>query len=474
MILSAHGWEVPPYSPTPNVLVIGGGISALSAVIAARCAGADVRLIESAPRLLRGGNARHARNLRAVHDAPTRFSPGQYMPGEFVAELGRIASDRNDPHLSLFLARESAGVVPWLAAHGVPFQRAGTGLLPMSRRTSFLLGGGKTMMNVLYGIAEKLGATISYDSRATTLTLCGDHVAAVDIEAPTGQERLHPHAVALCCGGGQASGEWLRPVWGDAVDGFINRGTPYDDGALLQSLIAQNVATSGDPGAGHLVAVDARSPPADGGIATRVLGIPQGIVVDRAGRRFHDEGGDTGPTRYAVWGRKVAEQPQQLAWLILDAMAMRQVPPLVFPPLSAPTMPELAALAGLDTQTFAATVDAFNAAVRDTGPAGHTVGLCPAKTRFARPLSVPPFAAIPIKPGITFTCLGVKVDANTRVMTAAGTVVANLFAAGTIMAANVLGNGYLAGAGLTIAVVCGRRAGEAAAFHAKDQRSLRR
>ena len=237
--------------------------------------------------------------------------------------------------------------------------------------------------------------------------------------------------------------------------------------------MAQNVATAGDAGAVHLVAVDARSPSADGGIATRVLGVPQGIVVDHAGRRFHDEGGDTGPTRYAVWGRKVAEQPRQLAWLILDAMAMRQVPPLVFPPLLAATIPALAAMAALDTETFATTVSAFNAAARNTGPVGCTVGLCPPKTRFARPLSVPPFAAIPIRPGITFTCLGVKVDADARVMTAAGTAVANLFAAGTIMAANVLGNGYLAGAGLTIAVVFGRRAGEAAALHAKDHRLLR-
>ncbi len=415
---------------------------------------------------MRGGNARHARNLRVVHEAPTPFSPGRYLPREFVAELARVAGSRNDPELSLSLAEASASVVPWLRANGVPFQRAGTGLLPVSRRTSFLLGGGKAMMNMLYATAENLGVAIGYSSRATSLTLSDGMIVAVDVATPTGTMRLHPRAVVLCCGGAQADRASLRPYWGEAAEGFINRGTPYADGALLRSLIEQNVATVGEPGACHLVAVDARSPPDDGGIATRVLGIPHGIVVDHKGQRFHDEGADAGPARYAAWGRKVAEQPRQLAWLILDAAAMQRVPPPLYPPLSAESMPALATLAGLDTGTFVATVCGFNAAARPTEEAGHTVGLSPAKTRFARPLSAPPFFATPIRPGITFTCLGVKVDALARVMMVDGTVVTNLTAAGTIMAANVLGNGYLAGAGLTIGVAFGRLAGKSAAQRA--------
>jgi tricarballylate dehydrogenase len=269
----------------------------------------------------------------------------------------------------------------------------------------------------------------------------------------------------LCCGGAQADIAALRPAWGQAADGFILRGTPYADGALLRGLIAQGVATAGEPGACHLVAVDARSPPADGGIATRVLGIPAGIVVDRSGRRFHDEGGDAGPTRYAVWGRKVADQPGQCAWLILDSAAETGAPPPLFPPLTALTVPALAACAGIAPEALTATVTAFNAAVR---PGGYTAGLHPPKTRQARKLAVPPFLATPIRPGITFTCLGVKVDEHARVLLADDTPVANLFAAGTVMAPNVLGTGYLAGAGLTIGAVFGRIAGAAASRYVRS------
>nr|WP_294513351.1 FAD-dependent tricarballylate dehydrogenase TcuA [uncultured Rhodopila sp.] len=447
------------------MLVIGGGIAALCAAITARRAGASVRLVEYAPRPLRGGNARHARNLRVAHDAPGPFSPGTYSQAEYLAELSRIAGEHFDATLCRRLVEDSAGVVPWLAGQGVPFQRAGDGMLPVSRRTCFLFGGGKTMLNALYGTAHSLGVEISYQTPATALTIEGGRVKAVDL--PSG--RVYPGAVVLCCGGAQADAEALRPVWGDAADGFILRGTPYADGALLRGLIAQGVATAGEPGACHLVAVDARSPRADGGIATRVLGIPAGIVCDRTGRRFHDEGGDTGPTRYAVWGRKVAEQPGQLAWLILDAAAETGAPPPpMLPPLQAGTIPALAALAGIDPAVLSATVASFNAAVRVPGATGYTSGIAPPKTRHARTLEVPPFSATPIRPGITFTCFGVKVDAAARVMTVGGSPVANVFAAGMVMAPGILGTGYLAGAGLTIGAVFGRIAGAAAARYVRS------
>jgi tricarballylate dehydrogenase len=450
----------------PDVLVIGGGVAALCAAIAARQAGACVRLAELAPQALRGGNTRHSRNLRVMHDAPTAFSPECYGADEYLAELRRAAEGQGDPDLNRMLVAQSATIVPWLAAQGVAFQRAGDGLLPFSRRTCFFLGGGKAAMNALYATADGLGVAIGYDNGARGLAVTGGRVQAVDLMTPSGPETLHPGAVVVCCGGAQADRPGLRAWWGEAAERFLVRGTPYADGAILRDLIAQGAATAGESGACHLVAVDARSPEVDGGIVTRVRGIPAGIVVDQAGRRFHDEGGDTGPTRYAVWGRKVAEQPGQTAWLILDALAERRVPPLAFPPLRAATPADLAALAGLEPAALADTVAAYNAAVCGEGRSGRTFGLTPDKTRHARALAEPPFAAIPIRPGITFTCYGVKVDAQARVLLKDGQPISNLHAAGMIMAQTILGTGYLAGAAVAIGAVFGRIAGQEAARHA--------
>ena len=68
-----------------------------------------------------------------------------------------------------------------------------------------------------------------------------------------------------------------------------------------------------------------------------------------------------------------------------------------------------------------------------------------------------------MRPGITFTYLGTRVNREARVLMQGGRPSANIYAAGEIMAGNVLGRGYLAGIGMTIGAVFGRLAGEGAA-----------
>jgi tricarballylate dehydrogenase len=96
----------------------------------------------------------------------------------------------------------------------------------------------------------------------------------------------------------------------------------------------------------------------------------------------------------------------------------------------------------------------------------RTEGLAPEKSHWARRLDTPPFWGYPLRPGITFTYLGLKVDDRARVLMADGTPAENVYAAGEIMAGNILRRGYLAGLGMTIGTVVGRLAGEEAARHA--------
>ena len=81
--------------------------------------------------------------------------------------------------------------------------------------------------------------------------------------------------------------------------------------------------------------------------------------------------------------------------------------------------------------------------------------------------SLAPFSAYPLRPGVTFTHFGVAVDDHLRVLRDDGTPARTTFAAGMIMAANVLGDGYLAGLGVALSTVFGRLAGEAAAQQAR-------
>ncbi len=96
-----------------------------------------------------------------------------------------------------------------------------------------------------------------------------------------------------------------------------------------------------------------------------------------------------------------------------------------------------------------------------------TSGLAPAKTHWARAIDTPPYYGYPLRPGITFTYLGVAIDDKARMQMQDGKPAPNVFAAGEIMAGNVLGKGYLAGIGMAIGTTFGRIAGAEAARHVR-------
>jgi tricarballylate dehydrogenase len=154
----------------------------------------------------------------------------------------------------------------------------------------------------------------------------------------------------------------------------------------------------------------------------------------------------------------------------MDAKGLDRALPTALPPIRAGSVPALAAALGLDPAALETTMRDFNAATgaADDRPLTErcTTGLTPPKSRGAVALADPPFAAYPLRPGVTFTHFGVAVDEHMRVLRKDGRPASNLFAAGMIMAANVLGDGYLAGLGVALSTVFGRLAGEEAARQA--------
>src|SRR5262249_51794658 len=152
--------------------------------------------------------------------------------------------------------------------------------------------------------------------------------------------------------------------WGPAADNFLIRGTPYNRGSLLRVLLDKGVQEVGDPTQCHAVAIDARAPKFDGGIITRLDCVVFGIVVNRNAQRFYDEGEDLWPKRYAIWGRLVAGQPDQIAYIVFDATSRHAFMPSLYPPFEGNSISELAAKLELDGAALEATVERFNAAVR--------------------------------------------------------------------------------------------------------------
>jgi tricarballylate dehydrogenase len=466
---------MPDRTKTYDVLVAGGGNAALCAAITARQAGASVILLESAPKAFRGGNSRHTRNLRAMHDKPNEVLTDAYQEDEYWDDLLRVTGGNTDEALARMTIRASSGVFGWMKAAGVRFQPSLTGTLNLGRTNAFFLGGGKALVNAYYLTAEKLGVDILYDTEVVSLNMDDGAVRSIDITCNGFPETVHARCVVASAGGFQANLEWMREYWGDAVDNFVIRGTPYNRGRVLKNLLDQGVAAIGDPTQCHAVALDARAPKFDGGITTRLDSVPYSIVVNRDGDRFYDEGEDVWPKRYAIWGRLIAQQPGQIAYSICDAKAFPLFMPSVYPAIKADTLAELAAKMKLDPVKTVTTVNAYNKAVKP-GQAfdnlkldgNHTDGLTPNKTNWARTIDKPPFYGYPLRPGITFTYLGVRVNERAQVLMENGQPAGNLYASGEIMAGNILGKGYLAGFGMTIGTVFGRIAGQEAARHARN------
>lgn len=455
-----------------DVAVLGGGNAGLCAALNARKAGASVVVLESAPRHFRGGNSRHTRNLRCVHSAPTRLLSGVYTEDEYFDDLLRVTQGETNEALTRMVVRQSATCVEWAGQFGVRFQSSFRGTLHLGRTNAFFLGGGKALMNSYYAAADQLGIAVFYDAEVVHVDMRDGCFRSATVMISGRETHVRAKTVVLAAGGFEANIEWLKEAWGEAAENFLIRGTRYNQGRVLKTVLASGVQSVGAANQCHSVAIDARAPKFDGGIVTRLDCISLGIVVNKHAQRFYDEGEDYWSKRYAIWGLLVARQPDQIAYSIVDSKAIGAFMPSVFPPKKAQTVRELAIILDLPADALQATIDDYNGAVRP-GTFNHDVldncrteGLKPNKSHWAQRIEQPPFLAYPLRPGITFTYLGVKVDERARVMMTSGQPAANIFAAGEIMAGNVLGKGYIAGVGMTIGTVFGRIAGTEAGQHA--------
>jgi tricarballylate dehydrogenase len=450
-----------------DVIVAGGGNAGLCAALSASDAGARVLLVERSPTWRRGGNSRHTRDIRYAHAEPQRWASAPYPIAEFSADLDAVTAPRR-PDLADLMVRESQALPQWMEEHGVRWQNPMNGTLHL-HTNRFFLGGGKAMINSYYDTAIRGGVEVRYDTSVRELEISDGHCSVAHLENGSGRDAVEAGAVVVTSGGLEANHKWLAETWGDGAKNFIIRGTPDNDGSLLLLLLAHGAARI-ESRLFHCVGVDARSPRFDGGIVTRVDSIPFGVAVNKHGKRFYDEGEDAWPKRYAQWGQLIANQPDQLAYSIFDSRSRGLFIPSMVPPFSAGTLEELVSLLDLDGAETLRTIESFNAAVDDTNPfdpsrpdGRSAPGIEPPRRNWARRIELPPFLAYPLRPGLTFTYAGVGVDEKARIARTDGTTFANVFAAGEVMAGNILTHGYLAGVGLTIGSVFGRIAGREAA-----------
>ena len=352
------------------------------------------------------------------------------------------------------LVGDSRDVVRWLAGHGVRFRL-------MYERQSYEAAGRHRFWGGLAVGAVDGGAGLMDGHRAAA--------------ARSGIE-LRARAVVLAAGGFESDPRLRAAHLGPNWDVAKVRGTPSNTGEVLEAALRHGAQAYGHWSGCHAIQWDAGAPATgDLEITNRFSrqSYPVGIVVNRRGERFLDEGEDFRNYTYAKFGARVLEQPEGVAAQVFDAKTIPLLRTIDYEApgttrVDADSLEGLAEGLGIDPDGFARTVAEFNAAIVDRpfDPAvkdgRRTEGITPAKSNWALAIDTPPFVAFPVTCGITFTFGGVRVDDDAAVLDAGGRRIPGLYAAGELVGGLFFHN-YPGGSGLTAGAVWGRRAGWTAA-----------
>jgi len=439
---------IPPYSPGASerfetgIVVVGSGIAGLSAAVSARQAGADVILVEKAPLAGRGGNTRFAdAQMRFPHESD-EFGPRDYSVDAMYSDLMRISRGRANEALIRTLCENARGTAEWLTGLGLEWE-AGYPHTAGYRRSP--KSGGAGLVDLLFRRFEGLGGAVSYETGALDLIIdeqrvvrgvrCAGPGGLIDIEGKGG--------VILACGGFEANVQMRVQHLGRFADSLILRGSRYNTGEGLMMAIAAGAQAAGQWGDYHSAVLDARSPRIECGV-TALYNYQMGIFIDASGHRFLDEGEDFRDHTYVKFSKFIVEQAGGEAWCVFDQQAYQREEFArawrpVGPPLQADTWKELAGQMDVPAEELLETVGTFNAAVQpgdydlDRLDGKRTAGITPPKSNWALPLDHPPYIAIPVTGGITFTFGGLKCDTVARVIDTRGKVMEGLYAAGETM-----------------------------------------
>ena len=487
-------------SPRYDVIVVGAGNAALTAALSARRQGARVLVLEKAPEAERGGNSTFAGGIfRFAYDGIEDVKPlrqdlsasdwdlvdvGSYSPERYRADLMRVTEGQANPELTHTLIHESYPTMVWMTELGVVWEWSIVWSFKTGEKQSFnpgtaiqAKGKGYGLVQYLFASAQRAGIDIAYQSKMVGfLQDNSGRVTGVRVKTPDGTEDAPAGAVVLGSGGFESNAEMRARYLGPGWDQVKVRGTRFNTGETLRMALDIGAMPVGHWQGCHATPIDANAAPV-GELhltdRTNRLSYPYGIMVNKMGKRFTDEGEDTGAYTYVKMGRAILGQPSALAYQIFDQKTIHLLEEryTTGTPIVANNIGDLAGKLSIPAEVLERSVEEFNAAVQpgEFNPAikdaKGTLGLEPPKSNWALPIDSPPYTVYPATCGITFTFGGVKIDTDARVRDTEDSPIPGLYATGEITG-DFFYHNYPGGTGLVRGAVFGRISGANAAAEA--------
>ncbi len=487
-----------------DVVVVGAGNAGLSAALSARETGARVLLLERAPEGWRGGNSHFTGGAfrfpyRGVDDVDPvvgglsaaereKVEVGQYTEEQFYEDVARVTEYRSDPELVGRLVERARPTMLWLHTRGgVRFALSyGRQAFLVDGRYRFwggliveVVGAGADLIRAMFAACERAGVDIRYEARAQALEReAGGPVTAVRASIAGRAHTFATRAVVLAAGGFEANPQMRAAYLGPDWDLAKVRGTPYNTGDGIRMALEIGAQPFGHWSGCHAVAWDANAPAhGDRRIADlfQKHSYPFGLIVNREGRRFVDEGADFRNYTYAKYGREILKQPGHVAFQLFDQKVLRLLRDeyriAEVTRAEAATFAELAGKLEIDPDGLERTLAEYNAAVvpgafnPSVKDGCHTEGITPRKSNWAQRLDQPPYVGYAVTCGITFTFGGLRITPDTAVLDTEGRELPGLYACGELVGGLFYHN-YPGGSGLMAGAVFGRLAGGAAGAHA--------
>lgn len=485
-----------------DVVVIGGGGSGLAAAIEAATLGRSVVLVEKAPQL--GGSTAWSVGSISANNTPQQVrrgildSPQAHF--EDLQKFNAVTGLPDNASLSRLLVENVHETVRWLMSMGVEFYGPMNELPHRKPRMHVVLPNSRAYIYHLSRRARALGVDIRTSARASRFVLSDGRVIGLRCETPEGELEVRARGgVVLCSGDYSGSRERRARLLGPhmAAVNPVNVFNTGDGQDMVEEVGGQVI----NPHL-HLAGIRFQPPPPrwihnlpPNRFVTRCMrlmleNLPGAIVrpfimnflttflvpssrmleagailVNRKGERFGDECNAPGP--------RIAQQPDQVAYLLFDAKLagrftgwpnyVSTAPGFAYASVDdyrrnrkdiffeAATLPELAAKMGVPAEGLARTAADYNA----------SLGRAPGKRMT---LDQGPFVAMgPVLYLINFTDGGVAVSDELQVLGHEGEPIPGLYAAGFSGMGGILLEGH--GHHLAWAFTSGRLAGRKAAHN---------